>query len=162
MVATSFIFDILRIEWENSGWNIEELKYLCLAIDASCDELNPNNFIYCQVAFIDEIKIYLNKIIIKKMDEYLLFEDFENGKYINENDLPKVINYICGHLISWSPNRSYFECQYNYATKLKIVCRWRRKRGLGACAKKGETICEEKLGNFFNEKEHKNCACSRV
>ena len=39
--------------------------------------------------------------MIKRMDKYLLFEDFENGKYINEKDLPKVINYICGHLISW-------------------------------------------------------------
>ena len=35
------------------------------------------------------------------MDKYLLFEDFENGKYINEKDLPKVSSYICGHLISW-------------------------------------------------------------
>ena len=66
MVATSFIFDILRIEWENSGWNIEELKYLCLAIEASCDELNPNNFIYCHVWFIDEIKIYYKQDINKK------------------------------------------------------------------------------------------------
>ena len=39
--------------------------------------------------------------MIKRMDKYLLFEDFENGKYIKKKDLPKVINYICGHLISW-------------------------------------------------------------
>ena len=57
------------------------------------------------------------------MDEYLLYEAFERGQYINEKDLPKVTNYICGNLISWSPNRSYFECQYNYVTKLKIVCK---------------------------------------
>ena len=60
------------------------------------------------------------------MSEYQLFLAFEKGDYINEFDLPKVSNYICGHLISWSPNRKYFECQYNYITKLKIVCRWKK------------------------------------
>ena len=70
------------------------------------------------------------------MDEYLLFEAFENGEYIQEQDIKKAANYICGHLISWSPNQSYFECQYNYATKLQLVCKWKRKHGLAACAKK--------------------------
>ena len=64
MVATSFIFDIIRIE--NSGWDIEEFKYLYLAIDASCEESNPNNFIYCQVAYIDEIKNYYKQNNDKK------------------------------------------------------------------------------------------------
>ena len=57
------------------------------------------------------------------MDEYLLFEAFERGDYIPEEQIKKVINYICGQLISWSPNRSYYEEQYNFATKLHIVCR---------------------------------------
>ena len=60
------------------------------------------------------------------MSEYQLFLAFEKGDYINEFDLPKISNYICGHLVSWSPNRKYFECQYNYITKLKIVCRWKK------------------------------------
>ena len=34
-ITCSFIFDILRTEWENKGWDIEELKYLCLAMDPS-------------------------------------------------------------------------------------------------------------------------------
>ena len=38
------------------------------------------------------------------MDKYRLFLDFEKGMYINKSDLPKVTNYVCGHLISWSPN----------------------------------------------------------
>ena len=96
------------------------------------------------------------------MDEYLLFETFERGKYINKKDLPKITNYVCGHLISWSPNRSYFERQYNYVNKLKNICKWKQKCGLLACSKKGEAICEEKLVNFFEEKEHKNCICSTV
>ena len=96
------------------------------------------------------------------MDEYLISEHFENGSYIDEENLRKMTSYICGHLISWSPNRAYFECQYNYATKAKIVCTWKRKRGLLACAKKGEAISGDKLVNFFKEKEHENCSCSAV
>ena len=44
------------------------------------------------------------------MDKYRLFLDFEKGMYINKSDLPKVTNYVRGHMISWSPNRSYSEC----------------------------------------------------
>ena len=55
-----------------------------------------------------------------------------------------------------------FECQYNYVTKLKTVCKRKRKRGLLACSKNREAICKEKLVNFFEEKEHKNCICSTV
>ena len=96
------------------------------------------------------------------MDEYLLFEAFERGDYIPEEQIKKGINYICGQWISWSPNRSYYEEQYNFATKLHIVCSWKRKNGFPALAKKGEAICNDKLVNFFEEKEHKNCTCSSV
>ena len=57
-VATSFIFYFLRAEWVENGWDVEELKYLCLAMNNSPDQLNPNNFIYCQAAFLDELKNY--------------------------------------------------------------------------------------------------------
>ena len=42
------------------------------------------------------------------MDEFLLFEAFERGDYIPQQHIKKVISYICGQLISWSPNRSYY------------------------------------------------------
>ena len=96
------------------------------------------------------------------MSEYQFILAFERGDYINEFDLPKKSNYICGDLISWSPNRSYFECQYNYIAKLKIVCRWKKKRGLPRCSKKGEAICHGKLVNFFEDEEHKRCICYTV
>ena len=96
------------------------------------------------------------------MDDCLLFEAFERGGYIPEEHIKKITNYIYGQLISWSPNRSCYECQFNYATKLQIVCRWKRKHGFAACAKKGEAICYYKLVNFFKDKEHKNCICSKV
>ena len=88
------------------------------------------------------------------MDEYFLFEAFEMGDYIPEEQIKKVINYICGQLISWSPNRSYYEEQYNFATKLHIVCSWKRKNGFPALTKKGEGICNDKLV-YFSEKKKK-------
>ena len=57
-VAVSFIFDILILEWEEKSWDVEELKYLCLALDVLCDELNPNNFAYCPTAYLEELKNY--------------------------------------------------------------------------------------------------------
>ena len=87
---------------------------------------------------------------------------FERGEYINLEDLPKITNYICCHVISWSPNRSYFESQYNYMSKLSIVCHWKQKRSLPACSRKGEAICDGKLVNFFEDEQQKNCICSVV
>ena len=96
------------------------------------------------------------------MDEYLLFEAFERGDYIPQESIKKITNYICGQLICWSPNGSYYERQYNYATKLQIVCKWKQQQGLPALAKKGEAICNDQLVNFFEDKEHKYCSCSTV
>ena len=92
------------------------------------------------------------------MSELSLHESFQNGEYIEEKDIKKVLNYIASNLISWSPNRSYWYMQYNYATKLYHVCQWRKKRGFHPIAKKGENICNDELVNIFNK--HKNCVCS--
>ena len=92
------------------------------------------------------------------MSELSFDESFQNGKYIEEKDMKKVLNYIASNLISWSPNRSYWYMQYNYATKLYHVCQWRKKRGFRPITKKGENICNDELVNIFNK--HKNCVCS--
>ena len=96
------------------------------------------------------------------MSEYQLFLAFERGDYINLEDLPKRTDYICGHLISLSPNRNYFQSQYNYINKLTIVRPWKQKRGLPVCSKKGEAICDGKLVNFFEDEQHRKCSCSTV
>ena len=96
------------------------------------------------------------------MDEYLLFEAFERGDYIPQESIKKIRNYTCGQLISWSPNHSYYERQYKYATKLQIVCRWKQQQGLPALAKKGKAICNDQLVNFFEDKGHKYCSSSIV
>ena len=96
------------------------------------------------------------------MDEYLIFEAFQRGDYIPYSHIKKITNYIAGQLISWSPNRSCYEAQYNYATKLYHVCKWREEHGFAAIAKKGENICNNELVNFFKDEAHKNCVCSRA
>ena len=57
-VATSFIFDYLRLEWIENNWGVREMQYLCLAMDAAPDELNPNNSAHCQYAYLEELKNY--------------------------------------------------------------------------------------------------------
>ena len=70
--------------------------------------------------------------------------------------MPTISNYICGHLISWSPNYSYFKRHYNYINKLTIACHWKQKRGLPACSKKGQVICDGKLVNFLKTNSIEN------
>ena len=60
-IATSFIFDYLRLEWLENGWDVYELKYLCLALDVSCDDLNPNKFVHFAHVYLDELKSYYTK-----------------------------------------------------------------------------------------------------
>ena len=59
--------------------------------------------------------------------EYELFQAFEKEEYIHTAYLQLLTNYICVNLNShYSPNSSYYYQQYNYVTKLKIVCMWKQ------------------------------------
>ena len=60
-IATSYIFNMLRVEWEKNGWSIDKLKYLTLALDCMPDELNPYLFLHCQAAYLDELQNYYIK-----------------------------------------------------------------------------------------------------
>ena len=78
-----------------------------------------------------------------------MYESFENSDYILGENIKLVTDFICGNLNNCSPNQSYYQGVYDYATKLYHVCRWRRKHGLRPIAKKGEAICNEELVIFF-------------
>lgn len=80
---------------------------------------------------------------------WAMYESSENGDYILEENIELVTNFICANLNNWSPNRSYYQAQYNYATKLYYVCKWRRKCGFRPFAKKQEAICNDELVNCF-------------
>ena len=89
-----------------------------------------------------------------------IFEKFENEKFIFEDEIPTLFNYICSQLNSYySPNRNYYEMMYNYCVRLKHVVEWRKKFSYVPVAKLREHICDEKktLVNYFHDKNHKSC-----
>ena len=83
-------------------------------------------------------------IIQKKMNELSLYEAFDKGNYILVDYISKVQNCITGNLISWSPNRSFWQAEYNYATKLYEVCHWRKEYDMQPMAKKKK----KRIDNF--------------
>ena len=92
---------------------------------------------------------------------WAMYELFENGNYICEENIKLVTDFICANLINWSPNRSYYQC-HHYVTKLYHACKWIKEHGFCAIAKKGEAICGDKLVKFLGDKAHKTCICSLV
>ena len=49
------------------------------------------------------------------MNEYTLYEAFDKGHFIRLEYILQVHNCIAGNLISWSPNPSIWQAEYNYA-----------------------------------------------
>ena len=91
-----------------------------------------------------------------------MFEFFEKGNYIQENDVQLVRDYIASNLTSWSPNRGYWLRQYHIVSKLNIVCNSRKENSFCPLPKKGETICNNELINYFADEKRKNRSCSKI
>ena len=60
---------------------------------------------------------------------FKIFEDFESGKYIHQDDLRYLTDHICGNLNNWTSNYSFWYYMYSYSSKAYIVCRWRQSKG---------------------------------
>ena len=88
-----------------------------------------------------------------------MFEEFENGNYISQENLKLIENFICGNLNGWSPNKSYYYTQLNYFKKLWEVCACRKKQDFRPIGKKGEAICNNELVNFFADEKQKLLMC---
>ena len=91
-------------------------------------------------------------------------EKFEKDKYIHEDEMPELVDYICGNLNSdWCPNRGFYYRSYNHTNKLYIVINCRKSNGYPPITKIGEMICHNKkdLVDFIKDKEHLNC-CGTV
>ena len=73
-----------------------------------------------------------------KMAGFQIHEMFEEGHYIHDFYIGELVNFICGNLNYWTPNRRYWEKQYHYCNKLCIVIRWRKRKGLCPIAKRGK------------------------
>ena len=44
LLLTNVFFMDLRTRWGKNGWDVEELKWICVALDHNYDILNPNYF----------------------------------------------------------------------------------------------------------------------
>ena len=51
---------------------------------------------------------------------------------------------------------------YSYATKCFSVLEWKDKNGFNQKTRLGEALCNDKIVNFFSDKEHKECGCGSV
>ena len=67
-----------------------------------------------------------------------VFEDFERGKYIYEEELKILQDYIAEQLNSyWSPNREFYYRWYSQCGDLFRVIEWRKSHGFGKTGKYG-------------------------
>ena len=69
-----------------------------------------------------------------------MFELFDNGFYIEQENIRSVELYILSNLNSiYKPSRSYWEKMYHLCNKRYIVSYWRKRNNLPPITKKGET-----------------------
>ena len=93
------------------------------------------------------------------MDEYLKFRNFE---VVTRQELELANNYICAQLQGTGPNYKYYYDMYSYAAKCFSVLEWKDKNGFNQKTRLGEALCNDKIVNFFSDKEHKECGCGSV
>ena len=86
-------------------------------------------------------------------EEFLRFKNFE---IMDSESLDKATNYVCLQLNNPSFGYKYYYNMYSYIAKCKIVLQRYTKTKLG------QAICNDKLINFLEDLEHKNCSCSSV
>ena len=89
---------------------------------------------------------------------YNYFKCFENGMSLTE----RANNHVCLNLNNPNFSYRYFYNMYTYITKALVVSKWKKKNGLKEVAKWGESICNDKLVDFFSDKKHAKCSCSSV
>ena len=104
---------------------------------------------------------------------FYIFRDYEDGKYIYEDQLESLIDYLVGNVSSYySPNRSYYQDWYNECNNLQMVIRWRKNHGFGeGLGKYGERVCYKFFTNDGEVidltkpkfKDHaKDCTCNKL
>ena len=58
LLLTNVIYMDLRSKWEKQKWDIEELNYICLALDNNYEDFDPTFYTDCRYAYLDHIKTY--------------------------------------------------------------------------------------------------------
>ena len=90
---------------------------------------------------------------------FRIFEDFEDEKYVHLDDLPHMVNYICGNLNSdYCPNCKYWYSQYSYSSKRILFGGWDSRKASHPLQNGEKQFAKIELANYF--KEHKDCSRS--
>ena len=96
------------------------------------------------------------------MASLAMFQLFQDGFYVEQKNIRSIELYILSNLNSiFTHSRSYWQAKYHECNKLYIVSYWRKRHGLPAIAKTCETTCNGNLVNYFSDKRHQNCICSK-
>ena len=91
------------------------------------------------------------------------FNHFKEGHSLTEYQLKLAADHVCLNLNNPNGLYRYFYNMYCYITKCNVVLEWKKKHnGYKLESKFGEVIFNNKLVNFLEDDEHKNCSCSSV
>ena len=95
---------------------------------------------------------------------YEIFAEFEEGREIHEKDIELLSGYIYCNLNTGYHVKKFYGYS-NYLTKLRIVIRWKKARGLQPKSRLGEAICtrekkEGELVNFMSDPNHTLDVCN--
>ena len=101
---------------------------------------------------------------------FVIFEKYEKGQQIKEYEISKLVDYLAGQLISWSPNKGYYQEWYNECNNLCIVINWRKKKYGQGFGKYGERVCNKNaqggqivdLSKDRNHIKNTNCYCNTL
>ena len=90
------------------------------------------------------------------------FLNYINFKFVNEEQLNLVIDYICGNLnANYQPNYPYWYNMYSYTTKSRIVLRHKKQNGDEfPRVKLGQCVCQNEIIDFLKNSDNK-CFCNK-
>ena len=73
-ILTSNLYLLLKFDWDKNGWDTDELKCICYALDVGCKDLDPNYFIGKEFAYLDHVKhgITFKNMIKKELSNFFI------------------------------------------------------------------------------------------
>ena len=74
------------------------------------------------------------------MDELVAFKKYEAYQHLCAEEIQLLRNYACRQLVSWTPNRDFYQAVYDDCNDLYLVIEWRKKNQHCAVAQKGEKV----------------------
>ena len=99
-----------------------------------------------------------NNMQLEELNHLSCFEKYVSFQFVNENELNKVVDYICGNLNSHFSYYPYWYDLYCCTSKNRIVLRHKKANGEEILTKLGECVCQKVVINFL-QNQNKSCLC---